>query len=134
MKTINSAQSLQAYKDYLDAQFKKHKYLQVTIKTGRQRTTTQNASLHKYCQLLADELNEQGQDFRLFMKEGYEVPFTQDLVKEHIWKPVQKAMFGIDSTTKADRTQYSAIYDVLNRKMAEYGVYVPWPSEEARGE
>lgn len=127
---INSRQSLEAYKKFLDAQFEQNKYLAVTIRTGKQRTLTQNSALHLFCENLATTLNDAGIDFRLFLKDGYPVPFTQELVKNHIWRPIQKAVTGKESTTKPQAHEYAQIYDVLNCKMAEFGIFVPWPSKE----
>ena len=131
---INSRKSLEAYKQFLDEQFKNNGYVRVTCKTGRQRTRTQNSALHLFCKLLADELNAAGYDFRTFVKEGYAVPFNEQLVKDHVWRPIQKAVTGKDSTTKPERNEYGLIYDVLNQKMAEYGIYVPWPCKETQQE
>jgi hypothetical protein len=128
---INSRQSLEAYKAFLEAQFTKHRYLRATVKSGKQRTLTQNASLHLFCKLLADALNDGGFDFRTFVKEGYPVPFNEDLVKNHIWRPVQKAITGKESSTKPETHEYALIYDALNMKLAEHGIYVPWPSKES---
>lgn len=129
---INSEQSLAAYKALLDAQFKKHKYLRLNLKTGRQRTQTQNAALHVFCAQVAEELNEGGFDFRLFLRAGYPVPFNDFLVKEFLWRPVQKAITGQDSTKKPETHEYAKIYDALNMKLAEHGIYVPWPCKEQR--
>ena len=127
---INSRKSLEAYKVFLDAQFEEHKYLRLSLKTGKQRTLTQNASLHLFCTQLSEALNDAGFDFRTFVKEGYPVPFNEMLVKEYLWKPIQKAITGKESTTKPTRKQYGEIYKSLNVKMAEHGVYVPWPSKD----
>jgi hypothetical protein len=127
---INSEQSLEAYISYLRTQYGKHKYLRMTVKSGRQRSNTENAALHKFCTLLAEALNDGGFDFRLFIKDGYPVPFTMGLVKDHIWRPIQKAVTGCESTTKPVRGQYGEIYDVLNVKLAEHGIYVPWPCKD----
>jgi len=124
---INSRQSLEAYKKYLDAEFEKHKYLRMTAKTGRQRTQTQNKALHVFVALLADELNAAGYDFRTFVREGYEVPWSPELVKDYIWRPIQKAITGKESTTKPETHEYAKIYDSVNLKMVEYGIFVPWP-------
>ena len=129
---INSKQSLEAYKKFLDAQFEKNHYLRVTVKSGKQRTSTQNGSLHRFCKMLADSLNDAGFDFRTFVREGYPVPFNENLVKEYLWRPIQKAITGKDSTTKPETHEYAIIYDALNMKLAEHGVYVPWPSKEAK--
>ena len=129
---INSRESLEAYKVFLDAQFEKHKYLRLTVKTGKQRSATQNAALHLFCSQVADALNNAGFDFRAFIKDGYPVPFNEILVKEYLWKPIQKAITGKDSTTKPERHEYALIYDSLNLKLAEHGLFVPWPSKESK--
>ena len=127
---INSRESLEAYKVFLDAQFEKHKHLRLTVKTGKQRSQTQNAALHLFCSQLADKLNEAGFDFRVFIKEGYPVPFNEMLVKEYLWRPIQKAITGKDSTTKPERNEYALIYDSLNLKLAEHGIFQAWPTQE----
>ena len=71
---INSRQSLEAYKAHLDAQFEKHRYLRVDAKTGKQRTLTQNASLHLYCQHVAIALNDAGWDMKRFVRDEFEIP------------------------------------------------------------
>ena len=129
---INSRESLAAYKVFLDAQFEKHKFLRLTVKTGKQRSNTQNAALNVFCPQLAVALNDAGFDFRVFMKEGYPVPFNAFLVKEYIWRPIQKAITGETSTTKPKTHEYALIYDALNMKMAEHGIFVPWPSKESK--
>lgn len=127
---INSRQSLDAYKAFLDAKFERYKYLRMSVKTGRQRTNTQNAALHLFCAKLADALNDAGFDFRVFIKEGYPVPFNEALVKDHLWRPIQLAITGKASTKQPERNEYGMIYDSLNAKLAEHGIYVPWPSKD----
>ena len=130
-QVINSEQSLEAHIANLRVQYDKYKYIRYSLKTGKQRTLTQNRALHKFCSMLAEQLNDAGYDFRTFVKEGYPVPFNESLVKEHLWRPIQKAVTGKESTTKPETHEYSKIYDVLNQKLAEHGVFVPWPSKEA---
>ena len=127
---INNQQSFDAYKIYLEAQFEKHHYLRVSLKTGYKRTLTQNAALHLFCTQVADALNDGGFDFRTFVKEGYPVPFNEMLVKEYLWRPIQKAITGKESTTKPTRAEYGLIYDSLNIKLAEHGIFIPWPSKD----
>ena len=127
MQTITNNQDLEAYIKNIRIRFEKDKIIKVDAKSGKTRTLTQNASLHKFCSMLAQAMNEAGFDFRVFIKEGYPVPFTEELVKEYIWKPIQKAVTGHESTTKPEPKQYSEVYDVLNVKLAEHGLYVPWP-------
>ena len=60
--------------------------------------------------------------------EVIDVPWTMDLCKERLWRPVQKTMTKKTSTTKPERKQYSEIYEVLNRYTAErFGISIGWP-------
>ena len=128
---LNSKQSLVAYISHLEAQFDKHKYLRVTLKTGKQRSLPENNAMHRYCDQLAKALNDAGLDFRQTIKEDIDVPWDEHLVKKFLWKPVQKAMTGHTSSTKPDRGQYGKIYETLNRHTsAKLGVFVPWPCKE----
>lgn len=129
---LNSHAAKEAFKAYIDTQWEKEKYLRVTVKKGKQRTLTQNASLHKFCTMVAEALNDAGYDFREFVKEGYPVPWNEQLAKDYIWRPIQKAMTGKDSTTKPETHEYGQIYEVVNLKLAEYGIHVPWPCKDTR--
>ena len=95
------------------------------------RTKLQNRSLHKYCELLAEELNAGGFDFKEVIERAnyqLEVPFTKYLVKDQFWKPIQKAMYNHESTTEPTTKQYMEIYKVMDKRIAELtGVSVPWP-------
>lgn len=97
------------------------------------RTNLQNKSLHKYCQDLADALNAAGLDMREVLRHHANIPWTMHSVKERIWKPVQEAMTGEESTAKVTTRDYPAIYDTLNAHFSEkHGLYVPWPCRETQ--
>lgn len=128
---INSKQSLDAYIEHLRNQYDKHKYLRTSMKTGRQRTLTQNNAMHEYCDMVAEALNDGGHDFRKTIKEEIDVPWSGDLVKDYIWRSIQIAITGHDSTTKPETHQYGEIYEVINRHLSsKLGVFVPWPCKE----
>jgi len=99
---------------------------------SEKRTLQQNKSLHKYCDLLAIALGDSGQDMRKVLKPEVEIPWTQDNVKEFMFKPIMSAMFpDIESTTDLDTVQIQHVYETLNRHTAQkLGVSVPWPSLE----
>lgn len=85
--------------------------------------------MHKYFSLLANELNSAGLDIKQTLKEEFEIPWNEHTVKELIWRPVQIAMYDIESTTKLDKLQVSDVYEVINRHIAsKHGVSVPFPS------
>jgi hypothetical protein len=94
--------------------------------TKKVRTNSQNAALHLYLTQLAEQLNEAGYTFTTYL--GMEVPFTMELIKESIWKPTQKELFDIDSTTKLTSDNINTLIDVFSKAFGERGIYVEWPS------
>ena len=99
------------------------------------RTTQQNKALHKYCEMLAESLNDAGLDLRKTLRHDIEVPWTKDLVKEYLWRPIQEAMTEKESTTDLTTVEPSEIHTVLSRHLGEkFGIYVPWPSQESQDE
>lgn len=128
---INSEQALEAAIVQLRMQFNEKKYVKAKLSYGRSRTLTQNRALHKFCQMLADKLNEAGLDQKKVLKPEVEIPWTMEAVKEGLWKPVQEAVTGLKSTTRPETSQYSDVYEVLNRHLTtKLGVHVPWPTKD----
>lgn len=128
---INSEQALKAYKFFLDQQFEQHKYLHCKLTTGRTRTNTQNAALHLYFKMLAEALNEAGFEYKYYIFDTeFEIPWTPELVKIQMWKPIQEKLTSKKSTTEPKTYDYGDIYDVLNRALARHNIYVPWPSKD----
>jgi len=98
------------------------------VKT-EQRTDKQNNSIHLYCQLLADALNNAGLDVQKTLDMSLSIGWTKVLVKMFIWAKVQKAMYGTTSTTELDTKQVSAVYDTINRYLSDSkGVSVAFPN------
>lgn len=127
---INSEQSFNAYIEHLKSQYEKHRYLKVSISTGKQRSLTQNASIHKYFELLAEAFNDAGLDMQTVLSKGTSIPWSETKVKEDIWHKVQLAMTGKKSTKDLLKTEVSAVYDVVSRHLSEtFGVFVPFPSK-----
>jgi hypothetical protein len=84
------------------------------------RTLQQNASLHLFCEQLAQVLNESGQDMRTFIREDIDISWTGYNVKTYIWKPLQKLLTGKKSTTQLDKNgEINLIWDNLNRLIIE---------------
>lgn len=128
---INSNHSKELFLKQMEKLYDEHKYLRVTLKTGKQRSFTQNAALHVYLQLLADELNEAGLDMKKTLKAEVEIPWTMQMAKDFLWRPIQKALTEKESTTKPTTKDYIYIYEVLSRHLVEkFGVNVPWPSKD----
>lgn len=94
------------------------------------RSSKQNKALHKYCELLADALNDAGYEMKAVLAvKQIDVPWSPERVKECLWRPIQEVMTGKHSSTQLSRLEPGRVYEVLNRHIAEnFGVSVPWPS------
>ena len=96
-----------------------------------QRTIQQNKALHKFYELLATKLNEAGYDMRKTLKNDIDIPWSKESVKDFLWRPIQQALLGKDSTTELETKDIDKIYDVLNRHLGEkLGIHVDFPSNE----
>lgn len=105
-------------------------------KTVAHRTLRQNRAMHLWFSKVAQELNAGGYSVKQVLEKKIEIEWTQDLVKEALWRPVQKVTVRKNSTTKLRKSQeIDIVYDHLNRFLGEnFGIYVEWPhfeSEEA---
>jgi hypothetical protein len=114
-------------KDYAE-----HRYLMIDWETGKQRTKKQNSALHVFCELLSDLLNASGLDQRKVLKPSIEIPWTGKAVKEFLWKPIQEVVIHKQSTTEADRTEYTKVHGILAHHLAtKLGLICPeWPSKQ----
>jgi len=92
----------------------------------KKRTNPQNAALHLYFTMLADQLNNAGYTFTNYL--GIEIPFTMELIKESIWKPTMFEMFNIKSTTKLTTKMINELIDVFSKHFGERQIYVEFPN------
>lgn len=100
-----------------------------------QRSNKMNRCLHKYCRDLGEALNDAGLDMKTVLNDEVEIPWNEYMVKEFLWKGIQKAMTGEDSTTSPSDLMYTQIYKVLDRHIAaKHGISVSWPSIESQQE
>ena len=96
------------------------------------RTTRQNSALHLLFTIIANQLNEMGVEFQHIGLKGQIISTRHNphLVKEHVWKPIQKALFDIESTTKLNTEQINEVVDVLAKFFGERGIVIQFPSKE----
>lgn len=95
------------------------------------RTLRQNKALHVLFSLLAQNLNDAGLDMRKTLKPGVEIPWTGKSVKEHLWKPIQKAQLNKQSTTELTTIEIDQVFDTINKHMGEkFSLHTPFPSIE----
>ena len=132
---VNSAHSKELFIAQMSKLYDEHKYLRLTIKTGKQRSNLQNSSLHLYLSHLSEALNDAGYDMKKTLKQEVDIPWDAKGVnaKEFLWRPIQKALTKKDSTTKPTTKDYIYIYKVLSRHLVEkLGVNVPWPNKDKK--
>ena len=99
----------------------------------KQRTGKQNAAMHVYFKELATILNDSGLDMKKVLKPSVDIPWTEESVKEHLWKPIQEAALHKESTTELETHEVDKVYDILNRHLGEkFGVFCDFPSIEKR--
>lgn len=103
----------------------------VKIVKKNNRTIKQNRALHLFFKWIAKELNDLGMTFVFRGLKGVkiEIPYTETLVKESIWKPIQKTLFDINSTRDLDTFKINTILDVLTNFFAESGVSITFPNK-----
>ena len=129
LKNMASRRDFEVYVDV--CLLKGHKVELKRVKD--KRSDQQNRSLHLFFTIISDHLNEIGQEYVYFGLKGKEIslPYTPELVKNFFWKPIQKALFETDSTTKLTTTQIDRIVDVITKFFGDKGVLIEFPSLES---
>lgn len=104
----------------------------LTDNLPHKRSSQQNKSLHVLFQNISFELNRIGMEFTYNGIKGItlQTTYTPEIVKEFIWRPLQKAMLDKESTTKLTTADINSIFEVLGRYFAEKGVFIDFPSAE----
>lgn len=98
------------------------------------RTHQQNKALWVYFTQLAEALNDAGLDQRVVLKPSVAILWDKNSVHKYLWKGIQEAMLGKESTTELTSAEIDKVYETLNRHLGETtGVHVPFPSEETKG-
>lgn len=101
------------------------------IKTEKLRSNRQSAALHLMFRQLADELNNSGLTVMKTLKQETEIMWNEVMIKELIWRPIQKAMTGKSSTTAISTADINKIFEVIAKYMAEkHSLIINFPSIE----
>jgi hypothetical protein len=100
-------------------------------KLPQTRTAKQNRALHKWCSMVAGELNNGGYSVPIVLSDAVDGEWDGDAVKALMWKKVQKVVIGKTSTADANTDEYTPVYEILNRFLgSKFGLSVPWPNKE----
>jgi hypothetical protein len=103
------------------------------VELEKPRTPAQNRSLHLWFTKLANQLNESGMTVMRVMKHDAEIPWTEHMVKEMLFKTIMKSMYGKTSTTQLTTKELTLVSDTLIRYLAEKNyVETEFPSLETQ--
>lgn len=109
----------------------------VDVQEWHQRTDQQRKAIEVYCAALARAFNDAGLDARAVlakMRDGVEIPWSQERVKDLIWREIQLAILKKKSTTKLSPVEVSKVYEVVNRFTAQrFGLSMAFPSRWGDG-
>ena|SRR3990167_1766404 len=97
------------------------------------RTLKQNKALHKYFELVAHELCNGGHSMQDVVKviPLIELIPSRELVKEVIWKPIQKTVFEKKSTTELSTAEINKVYEMVSMFLAKnFEIDLPFPNYE----
>lgn len=101
----------------------------VDIKNLDIRSLKQNSSIHLWCGQIAKTLNDNNMYITDTIKT--EVEWSMTTAKEILFKPVVKALYSKDSTTKLNRDEFEKIIDTLVNIFANKGIVLPpFPNKE----
>ena len=97
------------------------------------RSNSQNRALHLYFTIISKELTNLGLTFNYSGVKGLnlEIPYTPEIVKNFIWRPIQISLFDIKSTTKLTTKQINDIIDVITLFFDQKSVKLEFPSIES---
>ena len=96
------------------------------------RTNKQNSALDLFFKQMAALLNDHGMYFNysgVLTGQTIEIPWTMELFKEMLWKPLQKALLGVTSTTRLKTSDIDVIFEVINKHFGDKGIEITFPCE-----
>jgi len=84
------------------------------------RTELQNRALHLFFRQLAEHLNNSNIKVQAVLQKTAEIDWTEKLVKELLWRRIQKLVLGKNSTTELSKLEdIDKVYDHLVRFFGE---------------
>ena len=114
--TVKDSDTLQHFVAYVTA--RREQGITYSIQRPN-RTSKQNNAIHASLRRLARSLNDAGYGVAHPLKPELEIPYTESSVKELLLKPIMKAMYDADSTSKLDTEQVGKVMGVMLNRVAE---------------
>ena len=112
---IRTPEQRQALIEYIEA----NSNSEIVFKVIRpNRTTRQNNALHAYLREIAEQMNARGMDMRQVLKPTVEIAPTMQLIKDYMWRPIQKILTGKESTEQLTTTEVDKVYQEMSKHLA----------------
>ena len=102
----------------------------VDVSSEKARTAAQNNAIHLYCSMLAKALSDSGFDLVGIISQfkHIEITPTKENIKLTVWKTIQNALIGKESTTSLTTKEVSDIYKQVDRfTSSRFNVSIPFP-------
>lgn len=103
--------------------------IQGTTKTKKQRTNSQNRSLHLMFTQLSTHLNELGLDAKTILKPSYSIWWTPEMIKRDLFCQFSREMFNKEHTSDLTTDEVGKVFDqikyAIQEKFPEVDIYFP---------
>lgn len=102
-------------------------------KIPTKRTNKQNKAIHKYLDMVAHELQNQGQTIQDVVRktDWIEITPTTIALKETLWRPIQEVVIGKKSTTELTTAEVNEIYAIISMFLSKhFEISLPFPNYE----
>lgn len=139
MRIVNSDESLQRFIGEVRQQYQAHRYLRISIKTGKARTLPQNNITHVWYEQIARELPEDSTlGWRCYCKLHHGVPILRaedgdfrdmydTVIKGRAYEEKLHVMKYLPVTSLMNRKQLSAYAEVVQADFYNRGVLLEFP-------
>lgn len=140
--TINSALSLHKALDFISEEWERCKFLRVTIKSGQDRSLSQNALSHVWYGDISRQLKEDTPEgVKCYCKLHFGVPilraedpdfremYDASIKRGLSYEQKLKAMRYLPVTSLMDKEQLSRYLEAMKAEYDERGVVLEWPDE-----
>ena len=98
--------------------------------TNKKRTRKQNSAMWKLFRIVAQLLQEAGIDAKEFFKPEVEIPVTPEMLHEHAFNVIAKAMYDGRTSSELEKDEISNVGETFIRHLAQsHGISVQWPQE-----
>lgn len=139
MQIVNSDESLQRVMGDLRSQYQAHRYLRISVKTGKARTLPQNDITHVWYGQIARELpDDDALGWRCYCKLHHGVPILRaedaefrdmydSIIKGRSYEEKLLMMKYLPVTSLMSRKQLSAYAEAVQADFRERGVFLLFP-------